>query len=961
MKRIIFLIVMAISLLIAKDTQLYFIGKYARVASISKDDTQSKAIYLKWGMVDGNFPSEIDKVVLKRDGIKIFEFNPHSKMTKKEIKGLYKSKLQKRRLLETINNISKLDKEGCGGANLSNYATKILQCSNDPFWRYLASMNDFNIARINYRGFLDRSIDNKNSFDYELIATKGAKTIVLGRITVKKELKQIQKAKNFKQVLKNSCNSLEYALDDYTIYLGWQGVGENEMDKFLNSFTIVGYDIFRTKENVIDKQNQKYDIDISSLASSLPYDSSGDIIFQNLQKVNETLITIPNNDENSTLFLETKDKLKRAGLKPDDERYYYLVARDFTGNYSKTARVLVKVPNLLPPPAPWNIRVVEDINFTGEKNSAELFWDNVNLNNYINYYKNSKKFCNKNNLNKKDRLRFVDNDGVCGISEMEVNLNLSKYNIYRFDSPKEASNFQYDNCKHTKNSHLIATIPANKDLITYKDESIQLGKIYWYIVISISENNITSPLSAPIRAMIPDRKLPPKTKAKLFTCDDKISLQKIPDNRFIDVSGEAKSARLLCGDKTYFGTLDEIYEKKSQCNESGNLSILGTNGKILAKIDFSNDDTTQGYLIEYICEKREVEYGNILTKWPTIIFSDNREKCIEISQNYGGERYKVKKECGVEEKLEIKKYNFANLGNGEKFCLAVNEFSKNNQYSPTQYLPCFGVVDKKIPNKPNISSLILNSKSVEVEWLPPQENISATLIELYKKGDSNQTYTKFYPHLGHLASDGYLKVLIDVDKKIEKNQIWCARGKTIGLNKKVSPWSAIKCLSTKAKENYPYLSWPSIKKAKPKKSLEIKYTNNRPEIKLGKFITDKCSVESECDCEVLKNLFANIANFSLYRQDIYPNERGDFVQVSPLIDELKCGINQNYNTSAIFENIKIKIANSSNKNTIVEFFYIDNYPHIKNSSYSYEFVFFDPISHEPNGYSLTKPKIFIAK
>lgn len=957
----------------AHANQIFFIGKYDRIGSLSGTGAGLNAVYLRWDTIDGNMPSDIETIVLKRDGVTLLEADPSGVMDAVKIRALYQGKAQARRLYETLNNLSKMDDPNCKDATLSNFPQKIIGCSQNPFWRYMASRSDFNVARANYRGYLDTTVDalGQPSFVYELFAKSGSSTVLLGRVTVERQVKRALRADDFRQLFRADCRSPEYALDDYTVALGWRDGGQNPTERLLNAMMIAGYDLYRTTAPVVRADDPKYVRDIASESAMLAHDSHGDVKFDTLEKVNESLITQGGNDGNATLYLETIDRLKAAGLKPSEARYYYLVPRDFSGNYGATARLLVTVPDLLPPPAPWDVRFVEAINFDvstskDANNSAELVWSSVNVANYTDHYHSSKRFCNLAILSAGERLTFVDEARACGSAEMSVNLNVKAYHLFRFESPYAAQNFQTDGCGDVNTSHLVATIPATEDaLMTFKDKEAKVAKVYWYRIASVAyngERNVTSPPSAPIRALIPDRTLPPKPKASLHVCDDRYVVYQ--SSEMTDTSGRVKSVRLECGGRPMYGSMKEIeHLKHARCvdgNQSGHLIFLDENDDIIASTEFGDNN---GFEVVYECVDRDVRYGNVLTKWPTIRFDDPRKKHLELSLDYGDRRYTVTKAFNVTSEWKMAELNLANLGSG-LFCPAVNEFNANNQYSPTLYLPCFSVLSDKAPNQPNITDMSFSGNAITVEWLPAQENVGATMLRLSKQDDPARTVTHLHPHPGHIADDGYLKASVDVNLTAEP-QTWCVRAKSVGLNDKLSVWSALKCEDAKTTVHKNYLAWPKIPGVSQGGTLDVTYTDNLPHIRLDELSTDACSGESPCGCDVLKNLFRSVSNFVLYRQTIYPDGNTTFTQVSPLIETLECNPGDPFysGNTHVLKNVKIRMTPvpSGIHGSFVEFFYLDRYPHVKEESYRYVMVYFDPKRHEPIRYSLTKPSVMKAQ
>ena len=55
----------------SEDEQLYFVGMSAPVGSISSDHSTQNAIYLRWDIIEGTLPSDVQEFILfKNDTLK---------------------------------------------------------------------------------------------------------------------------------------------------------------------------------------------------------------------------------------------------------------------------------------------------------------------------------------------------------------------------------------------------------------------------------------------------------------------------------------------------------------------------------------------------------------------------------------------------------------------------------------------------------------------------------------------------------------------------------------------------------------------------------------------------------------------------------------------------------------------------------------------------------------------------
>ncbi|HHH51783.1 MAG TPA: hypothetical protein ENK76_05390, partial [Campylobacterales bacterium] len=515
------------------DKQFYFIGKYGRLGSISQEANNQTGIYLRWDLIEGTLPINIKEIKLIRvdDNKTLLDVNSSDKMSAKQIGDMFQSVGSQRRLFEIINSISKNDNPQCTNANIGNIGTKVLSCLRDNYWSFLASRVNFDIARARYRAYLDTSFNKSKLYiDYKLIGVKDNQSeIVLGKTRVELKDTKVLSAKDFKQIIESKCNDNRYALDDYRVGLSWKNGGANSTEFFANGLMVSGYDLYYTTKPIkdLDANFDAEHIDIMKIASNINHNSIGELNPKELKdkfllaKANETLITIGEKDTNGEkpLYLESMQTLKDRGFKANETRYYFLVARDFTGNYGDTIYIKVIIPDLLPPAKPINPRAIED------NNKTTILWDSVTPKNYLDYYTDMKACPNR--VNK--RIRFVQKDEVCTNGNgVMLNFNVSKYFVYRFDNRKDIAGFEDKNlngisdvyeelnsttCKAKKRLHrvynrLVATVPqSNQKTIKFHDIGVTQGKEYWYKIVSVTDSNITSHFTSPIHAFVPRREL----------------------------------------------------------------------------------------------------------------------------------------------------------------------------------------------------------------------------------------------------------------------------------------------------------------------------------------------------------------------------------------------------------------------------------------------------------------------
>lgn len=1021
MKKLILIVIMmllATLSIFANDQSFYFIAK-----------ATDEGVYLRWDAVEGNFPkdSDIDLIVLKRDDVNISSFNPNSIMDVAHIEKLYGKPSNQQSLMKMISSISKNDDASCSGANLINYASKIQACMQNNMWRYMASKVDFNIATIGYRAYLDTEA-TASTTTYELLAIKELNGISvterLGKVVINPSGRtSIIGATNFKQIQQSkACNAPEYAKDDYTVALSWEN-GGTQTDAFTNSMMLAGYDLYRVKGS----ENEHPTSELSTLVSSAIVDANGDYVFTGLEKVNEVPLLLANSEgEEETLFLETKDLLKKAGLKPGDKRWYYLVAKDFTGHYGPTVKLQVVIPNLLAPATPWGVRVIE------HNKKAKLIWQQVNVANYVNYHKNSRKFCNVGTLSPQDRLRFVDKDGTCGTKEIEVNLNVDKYYVYRFDNHAEAAKFQDSDldgigdldeadgkvCEALPlqggikkfNLPLVKIIDANdfkrEKFITFIDEDVSHSKYYWYRIVAASDGaayDTGSIMTAPIRAMIPDRTLPQKAEIELKACSSQYLVASYSfdgnlDYLAYDETGLAKNIRLTGVITLSDGSLYDISNgvllsvqkdgfvkfplKWGNC-QLGTIEFLDEKGNVLdSKTLCSNPFGGCKAREFYILTKNDCKYvglekvddGEDLYTFPIIFLPAiiKEDECLELTRLLGKKRYKVGTVCDKVDKINTQDFNLSNLGKGEKFCLGVNMLNKNNQYSPTSYLPCFGIIDSSKPSRPDMRKIKVNENNITVAWVSPYEKIASTVVSLYNEENRSQSYLRTFSHPDHMNSVSMDTLGISRDISGTLNDVnrvkeWCAKVKSIGFNGKTSEWSSEKCTQnsedgTEIEEVN--LAWPKIKGVNQFGNLEFFYYPNNiyTLLREGEFSRDKSKPITE---QIEENLQSEILNFIFYRQAKISGIWSNYIQVSPLVNKIKViraisSDTYDYGIGIILtleleNNLRVKVNYlDSDKRPFVQWAltYRDNYPFNADTTYRYVKVNFDK-NHEIENYTVS--------
>ncbi len=543
---------------VAEDGAFYFIGTGAPIGSISSDGQNSRGIYLRWDAVVGQLPSDVSEFELRRDGNLLTTIPAFGSLSVGEIQNLYKEAGQDRRLQEIIR---WLNENSPSVIDENNYASEIFNKLNDPdenYWAVNASRNDFNIARARFRGYLDTKATGNH--EYELIAVSNAGTprriglavIDLNSATI------LDKAASFTQIIDmGRCDvSAERYKNNGVIALNWDLPANTTADRYIASIATSGYDIYRTVEQVPAINGS---LDIRLLAAASPHDPSGRVSLPGLEKLNDQPILVSGSTDveqtnegwNPDFFqyMETATEVAEKGLRPGDSRAYYIVARDFTGNYGATEGLLVTVPDTVAPPAPWSVRTVKNV----ETDSFSLQWDQVDLLNYHKSHQNGRTYCNLNTARFDGELRYVPEGENCDDHHQRVvDLKIKDYLVYRFLNSEDAANFSdmdgdgfsdiSERIPAPGNPNLTlpgtacdaATGPASgkkflvpgsanpvpataftsrksgRKVIIFEDAAPanNKGLVYWYRIASRDLDGNVSALSEPVRGFFPERKTP---------------------------------------------------------------------------------------------------------------------------------------------------------------------------------------------------------------------------------------------------------------------------------------------------------------------------------------------------------------------------------------------------------------------------------------------------------------------
>ena len=951
------------------DRQFYFVGKHERLGSISSEGGTESGIYLRWDLIEGEFPSDIKNISLIRiddaehnttlplgEEDNNYSVRGDEVMSPSDISTLFQGVGTERRLFEAVEFISKNTNPNCSHATISNIGDKIHGCLESNYWSFLASRVNFAVAESRYRAYLDTTFDKKkSSIKYMLLGDNGEvdaskKTIILGETTVLKGNSKILPAKDFKQVIESRCNDNRYALDDGRVGLSWKNGGENSTEAFTTSIVISGYDLYYSTKPASElPTNFDKTVDIRKFASYVNHNSQGEVDLKekyHLAKANDTLITLgtQETDGKKPIYIESMKTLKKRGFKVGEKRYYFLVPRDFTGNYGETKSLLVTIPDLLPPLAPINPRAIE------KDGKSKLIWNSVNLKNYALYVNHRMKSCNVATLQSK-RVQFVSSDEPCQEGKgVIVSFNVAKYYVYRFDNVKEAESFQdldldgYDDnrepeselCKFNSRlgnakKYLVAVVEhkAQVEKTVYEESHSTKSREYWYRVVSVSDRNIISPMTAPVRIFIPKRETLPAPKVtykhERFTVDkvrvdggslqfafDTTSQAKMVKVRYLSRAFvhnvEAQKFFLSSRLKNFLlqnkeGQVEVIFYKNEhrvlgrkfiKASELFNFKVEETTIVVPDGVDEKGTPKTKlsktflGYKIVSVknrlilkmrvevLEDSEKTGGEcIIREFEDDYYKKNIENkkgvCMQGTRALGNRRYKKEKDCHLQ---KVKK-------------ICVDEESNELESITEQIVTDSGLMSHQthfsyFPNslnvlKPHIPALISmevlqNEKLAKVKFTSQVERVSGTMFYLFNK-DKNITQTVTSTHLNN-RPDEVLTVEINASEELNQYDRWCIKAKTIGVDGQMSKWSPTLCQDATLVESDPnLLSWSSIEnRVSQGRDFNISYEDNSSILihllKVGENIEEKNHMVSIVEVIPPQDIHEGFINLDLEDKNI---------------------------------------------------------------------------------------------
>ena len=534
----------------AQEGEVVLLGWVGRQGSLSQAGS-SPAVFLRWDVTEGALPETLDSVTLYRGQNAVATLPAHGHRTASEIDALYALPANQRRQLEMIRWLSDLDPDVTINEVTLGEAV-VDKLDTDSFWAHFAARIDPVVAVARYRAFVDASAAGTVLYRLEGTFVSGA-TVELGRVSVDTAAASILPAAvALRQIPVDEmarCDAPEAFRVHGSVALDWDAPHASPAERLAFDMATAGWDLFRTRLNVESAPPR----DLRAEAELLPHGLDGRVELPDLEQVNDQPLLIasdlpdvePGGDgwaPAAAAWFETHAELLARGVEPGDQRAYYLVPRDITGNWGETASVYLTVPDLVPPPAPWEVRAVaRPAIATGGGAKADrvaLRWPEMSVLGFAQQHP-GRTFCNLDVARLEGRLAWTDGalcppDGEGAV--IEANLDITSYRVYRFESVGEARRFtdadgdgHADLDERTVASDpgtacdptlpgtpgaVISEVPATdartlksgRRILELEDTTPALtpGKVYWYLVAAVTVSGQQGPLSAPVRAVFPE-------------------------------------------------------------------------------------------------------------------------------------------------------------------------------------------------------------------------------------------------------------------------------------------------------------------------------------------------------------------------------------------------------------------------------------------------------------------------
>lgn len=525
---------------------------------------------------------------------------------------------------------------------------------------------------------------------------------------------------------------------------------------------------------------------------------------------------------------------------------------------------------------------------------------------------------------------------------------------------------------------------GDKEIVFFVDNSVKPdNKVHWYRVVAIGEIYqigserlmAISPPSPPVRGVLYNRSLPiaggvikelkcsfsTKVVKKCETSGVKNGSDRVLDYViYSSCDGVIQKGTIAPGD---FLNLKDL-GCKAQC--SYNLQVYYKGSLVL------NKDITD------LCEIRRCYYIDANCFWDTVDTPDVVTGPIKICPEFGADGVVARiyqSDASGRYHPITKVYSNSSDGcsdpidfsgiSSDTVCLAIRVFSKNFVGSSMYYLPCVQVKSNKTSlSPPSLDPVEVEGSegapSFKLSWSTPDAGIMAFIIRAMKEG-GNTTYKTYWVSDG---SKGYYEYSFPIDSSSSQSN-WCFQVKAVDRALIQSPWSNEECgVWTMMEEEKEHLGWPYVSIPSVAGSVDALY------LKMGQvglpvvILSDEISLkERECDipynyppicggssvcidllggsvdipscdlCSYLKGKMKH-RNFMVFRQE----EGKDFVEVSPLIEEVNCAKS---GVGSTIDDPFIHFVNISYGSLGKRLVFVDRYPLSSGSKVRYQLLEFD--------------------
>lgn len=909
-----------VSALSWSDSRFYFLAKHGPVGSLTRDGQDQSQVYLRWDLVEGELPDTINSFRLYRNDQPLRDFPAHGVMPASQIDALYQGVGQQRRLLELV---SLLQEEAARDDNRPGFAANRFaeqvaeRLQNDSYWTALASRNDFNIAMARYRGWKDQPGDGLFRYELRAVDSQGNERRV-GFTEVDTSVPQtVMAPERFEQRLMSACDEPDFR-DHFTVALGWTTPGGvNVTDQLANQLFISGYELYRGIDNVASSVTEAPERDLAQEAAKLGHNNRGQVRFDDLVKVSDVLIhTQPaalKQDGNTLLalwddpqWLETRDALAAAGIQPGDRRAYYLVPRDFTGQYGPTLKTLVTIPDLARPPAPWDIRTWLD----EDQQRAELSFAPISAAAYQAGFGAGKTICNAASAEQDGVLEYVAEEGNCATDPRQrVAIAIKDYLLYRFDSFDRASAFSdsdgdgfSDASERAAGRQCQAATPFGGARVDARVQAVDIdpndasvgqrmrvtdvtpanskGEVYWYRLAAMTHSGRLSLLSEPVRVLFPDRTLPDAPAVSVTMpgdgiCGCDVEYQSGGDWS-LALDGLTVADTVLSCNGQDFTLSDKELLSGSYCSRlpkdchttQSSLTIrhplAAPLGECTATLPGNVNVCGGGTLTvkSVPCDGLlPAPTGVVIGPLDITVTNPDADTCVSLFQTVSGRSVRVASNCGTEAPELNYEHSFG------EFCGYAVAQDRNNNVSSVTPIPCRVVVesgDQQRPVAPALTGLELptdhqNAAEALVRWTqPPQAQV---VVELELTRIAPQGLEPIlHSQGGFEAGDASARVLIPAISA--STEEWCVRLRSYAPSAaldqgRVSDWSAPLCAMRSDSNSLPqWLAWPqqpTVPKGEPLtvgmnhhwQTLSTSPVANGIHIELTRFLTpvSECSLE----------------------------------------------------------------------------------------------------------------------